>query len=677
MLSPPRLLGLLLGLFLVARGAVPDPPFTPISAIKAMSRVDAGSGRPVQVRGTVIQTETASFVIHDGAAGLFVLRNQLALPPIGREVVVEATTDLGGFAPVIRAERITILGERAVTPRVIPDLAELEKGSLDCEWVEVEGWLRSAQPASPGVPEYSAYAILSSGTHRLNLSFTDTSYAEVQKRVGSRVRLRGACGHYFNPHGQLYGARLLVPRTSDLLQLEPPLSRNTAPLMRIDSLLRYSPQEPPQGRVHLQGVVTYARGGNELYMQQGQQGIYVQYSDRRKLAPGDLVAVVGYLRRGAYSPELEDAETELIGRQAEIIARPISTKKATIADGELVQLDGVLLDYFPGPENTVLTLKGEGAPFTAVLPSPPNAQLLPATGSLIRLTGVVRTTQTPAVGTPFPWTPSSFELRLRTNADLLVLQRPPISLASWMLGGTTVLMAVTLLFAGILWWRSKAKLREQEIQRLARENEYAAITKERMRLAREIHDSLAQGFTAVSIQLEIAKHEMPPEATRAYDHLETARGLVRESLADARRFIQNLRRETMSNADFLVALTQVSSRILRDTGITFHPELTGDMARLNADVENELLSIATEAMTNTVKHAQAKNVHLTCRVAEEFTELRVSDDGVGLADGFSPRPGFGLRGMHERARELNGQLLVTSEPGLGTHIVARIPNGKS
>jgi signal transduction histidine kinase len=667
------LCGLTLGCVLGAGAAVPDGHLTPIAAIKAMSKDEAAAAVAVRVKGVVIQYETESFVIHDGRDGLFVECRLGAVPPFGREVEVEGTTDSGGFAPVIRAVRIATLGEREVTPQVIAHLEDLENGSLDCQWVEVEGWLRSAQPPSPAVPAYTAYAVLSSGSARLNLTFLATTYTELQKWVGSRVRLRASCGHYFNPHGQLYGARLIVPRTADVDVLEPALPRAAVPLVRIDSLLRYAPTEPPQGRVHIRGTVTYQRDGSEIYVQQDLRGVYVRHTDHRQLAVGDVVDVVGYLRRGFFSPEIEDAETELLNRGTELVARPVSVEEAKIADGTLVRIDGVLLDFFPGAKTSVLTLKADGAPISAVLPLPAGAWDIPAAGSLMQLTGVVRALQAPAVGSPFPWTPSTIELRLRTVADLRVLQRPSLSLVVWVFGGVTVLTSVSLLVAGTLWWQSKARLREQKRERVIREAEFAAMIKERTRLAREIHDSLAQGFTAVSIQLEIAKHKLPAGAAGAQEHLEAARALVRESLAEARRSIQGLRSEALSNADFLAALTRSSTRILKDTAIAFHPELEGDMARLGAEAGNELLRIATEAMTNTVKHSRAKNIHVTCRVRDDYGEMRVSDDGVGFMTGADAATGFGLRGMQERARRLNGHFVITSEPGLGTHLITRIP----
>ncbi|MEI6107000.1 MAG: sensor histidine kinase, partial [Opitutae bacterium] len=422
----------------------------------------------------------------------------------------------------------------------------------------------------------------------------------------------------------------------------------------------------------------YQHSGTDLYVQQDLRGVYIRQSDRRKLAVGDFVDVVGYLRRGFYSPEIEDAETELIDRRAAVVARPVTVGEARIADGELVRINGTLLDSFPGAETITLTLKADDAPFTAILPAPIGDWKIPATGSLVQLTGVVHALQAPDVGTPFPWAPSSFELRVRTDDDLRVLERPAISLVVWTFGGATVLTSAALLVAGSLWWQSKARLREQKRQRIIREAEFAAMIRERMRLAREIHDSLAQGFTAVSIQLEMAKYKLAAEATGAQEHLEAARAMVRESLAEARRSIQGLRLETLSNADFLAALTRSSERLLKDAAIVLHPKLDGDIARLGADAENEFLRIATEAMTNTVKHARAKNIHVTCRVRDDYGELRVSDDGVGFTVGANPAPGFGLRGIQERATRLNGHFVITSEPGLGTHLIVRIPlEGKS
>jgi signal transduction histidine kinase len=510
----------------------------------------------------VIQTDVNGFVIFDGNDGLFVQREEGGVPVYGRELVVEGATERGQFAPVIRANKITDLGEADLLARKITEFSELESGLLDCQWVEVEGVLH-----------YSAYVVLSSGTGQLSLSFSHTSFEEVQKWVGSRVRVRAACGHYFNLHGQLDGTRLVVPLTAEVKVLEASLPSAEIPLARIDSLLRDTYRAQPEGRVHIRGVVTYQRGRSELYVQQEQRGVYVQYIDQRNLAVGDIVDLVGFIRRGVFFPEIEYAETKIYGHQANVVARPVTAAEARIADGELIEVTGVLLDYFSGEETIVLTLKADGAPVSAVIPGDVKEHALPVAGSLVQLTGFVRIIQAPAIGTPFPGIPSSFELRLRTANDLVVRQQPPISLTVWGFGIAIVLTSLALLIAGIQWWRSQSKLREQRMHRITREAEFEAMMKERMRLAREIHDNLAQGFTAVSIQLEIAKHKLPAEATLAFGHIESARALVRESLAEARQAIQGLRRESLSNADFVAALTRSSNRILKDTAIGFHSEL--------------------------------------------------------------------------------------------------------
>lgn len=638
-----------------------------------MSKEEATLAAPVRIRGIVIESESNSFVIHDGDQGIYVLAAEEIVPSFGQDVVVEGTSDPGDFAPIIKAEGVTVVGEGTLAPRVISDLEQLETGTLDCQWAVVEGELRSARPPSSAVPCFSAYATLTAGSVQLKLSFSQTSYAEVKKWVGARVRLQVAWLHYFNPHGQLFGAHLVVPRTDEVEVLELALPREEVPLARIDSLLRYSPQKRQQGRARIRGVVTYSRGDAEFYVQQDQRGIYVQNSAPQALAVGDVVDVVGFVRRGVYSPEIEDAETELVGRQETVRARSVSAREAKASDSQLVEVSGILLDQVRRANFSTLTVKGEGALFTAEVPMRDEYTEIPAEiGSLVQLTGVVRILSVPLAGSPFPWEPDTFELRLRNADDLRVLKRPAIGLVVWAFGLAAATTSIALLIAGTLWYRSKAKLREQRRQRLAREVEFATTMKERMRLAREIHDSLAQGFAAVSIQLENAKHKLPPEATVARNHIETARALVRDSLAEARRSIQGLRRETLSNAEFAAALRRSSERILKDTSLVYDQTLEGDIAQLGVEAEDALLRIATEAMTNTVKHAQAKRIHLTCRVRDGYGELNVSDDGAGY-NRSDPVAGFGLRGMKERTLQLNGHLEIFSKPGQGTRISARIP----
>ena len=496
-----RLVSVWLGLLLAGRVQGADAPISRIADLRALTKETAATAVPVRVQGVVIAVETNSFVIHDAAAGLFVqCPPGVSVPSFGREVMVDGVTDPGEFAPIVQAKQITELGNRELAPLVIKQVEELESGRLDCRWVEVEGLLRSAQPYSPAEKCFTAYAVLATGLTRLNLSFSATSFAEVQQWVGSRVRLRAACGHYFNSHGQHYGTRLVVPRTVEVTVLQEALPRGAVPLTRIDSLLRFSVDEPSQGRVHIRGVVTWQGGEGELYVQQGQRGVFVRSIDRHQLAVGDTVDVVGYVRRGLYSPEIEDAEAERGELGGVMVPRLVSGEDAKTADGELVRIEGLVLDNFRSAEAVGLTLKGQGATFTATLPRKEALPHPPAAGSRVQLTGVARAIETPAIGAAYPWTPSSFELRLRTGADLVVLARPAVSLAVWAFGGATALSSLDLLVAGTRWWQSKARLREQKRRRIAREAEFAAIMQERMRLAREIHDSLAQGYTAVSIQ---------------------------------------------------------------------------------------------------------------------------------------------------------------------------------
>ncbi|EDY84680.1 Histidine kinase domain protein [Verrucomicrobiia bacterium DG1235] len=653
--------------------AATESPLTDIDLIKTLSREEAATRIPVLVEGTVILTESYAFVLHDGQSGIFVYGKDNQALPFGTKIRLEGSTERGEFAPSVRATRITVLGQDTVTPLPIENLDELESGTLDCQWIEIEGTLRNAQGGSDAISFLASYATLAAGPKRLHLAFSETPFETVQSWVGARVRIRAACLHFFNSHGQLYGARLIVPNTDSLAILENALPPESVPLVKIESLLRYSPQKTAQTRVHIRGTVTYKNSPTELYLQEGQRGIFVHAIDPPPIEIGDTINVLGFTRRGLYSPEIEDAVIEISGQNQTLLPRPLSVEEAKTADGELVQVEATLIDSSITTDSTRITLKSDNTTFTASIPHLEKPPSLPAPGSRLQLAGIARVDRAPDSGTPFPWLPTSFELLLRSPQDLLVLQRPPISTTVWIFATATAATSLSLLIAAAFWWISHKKLAEQQRRRIIREAEFAAMIKERMRLAREIHDNLAQGFTAVSIQLETAKHKLPAAAAPVRSHLDQASALVRESLADARRSIQGLRHESLSNADFLAALERIAGRVLKDTPIAFQQELKGDVARLGAEAENELIAIATEAITNTVKHAQAKRIQISCQIHEAHGTLSISDDGIGFRKDQPPPSGFGLQGMQERAAKIHATLTLDSSPKQGTRITIHIP----
>ncbi|UJW31513.1 sensor histidine kinase [Saccharothrix sp. AJ9571] len=197
----------------------------------------------------------------------------------------------------------------------------------------------------------------------------------------------------------------------------------------------------------------------------------------------------------------------------------------------------------------------------------------------------------------------------------------------------------------------------------------AGVLDERQRLSREIHDTLAQGFTGIITQLEAARSD-PPEQER---HLATAAALARENLAEARRAVHALRPEALDTAQLPEALRGVAGRWSDRARVPIEVTTTGTVRPLHPEVEATLLRITQEALTNVDKHAAAGRAGLTLSYMEDQVTLDVRDDGRGFDPGGSRPGGYGLSGMRHRAERLAGTLVVESEPGGGTAISVNLP----
>ncbi|WP_207892090.1 sensor histidine kinase [Streptacidiphilus pinicola] len=222
-------------------------------------------------------------------------------------------------------------------------------------------------------------------------------------------------------------------------------------------------------------------------------------------------------------------------------------------------------------------------------------------------------------------------------------------------------------------------------QLLARARE-AGVQDERRRMAREIHDTLAQGFTGIIAQLRAAEHAADgPDADAAawHRHVDAAGRLAQESLTEARRSVHALRPEPLRTAVLGEALAGVADRWTALHGTPVRLSTTGTARPLPPETELALLRTAQEALANVAKHARASRVALTLSYLEAEVALDVVDDGAGFdparAAAAGPRRdgGFGLVGMRERIESVAGTLQIESEPGSGTGLSARVPVGST
>jgi ligand-binding sensor domain-containing protein/signal transduction histidine kinase len=206
--------------------------------------------------------------------------------------------------------------------------------------------------------------------------------------------------------------------------------------------------------------------------------------------------------------------------------------------------------------------------------------------------------------------------------------------------------------------------------------EFAAVLAERSRMARDIHDTLAQGFVGISLQLEAVGKMLDQAPERAKQHLDLAQTMVTHSLAEARRSVWDLRAQALENADLATALVDAAKTLTSGTAVQADFHVTGTPRPLPATVENNLWRIGQEAMTNAMKHARARHLRVELAFAPRQVTLSVADDGRGFDSQNNRLVGdghFGLIGMRERAERLKGKLSVESGEGTGTRISVTAP----
>src|SRR6266481_4789793 len=212
-----------------------------------------------------------------------------------------------------------------------------------------------------------------------------------------------------------------------------------------------------------------------------------------------------------------------------------------------------------------------------------------------------------------------------------------------------------------------------QLNQFAEQSQLAAVLGERNRMARDINDTLAQGFTGVIVQLEAAEDAIScGHQKRADKHLHRAAGLARQSLSEARRSVHALRLDALERENLWEALKGIIKSTTAGTALRTTCELRGKLPELSPIWQENLLHIGQEALTNTLKYAHAQHfrARLICNARGVRLELRDNGAGFEIKD---RHDGLGLTGMRERVEQMNGKLEITSARGKGTKVVAALP----
>jgi signal transduction histidine kinase len=666
----------------------PDPSLrllTRIEDVRALSLDEGARGYPVRLRGTVTyfnETALHGLIVHDGSFGQYVedpLRRE-DIPAWkelkrGDVVEIEGYTMRGGFAPNVRPEALRRLGQGPLPrARGVPYSA-LITGRHDCDFVEIEGVVERTFLSEPRLRTLFADVAIEGGTVRA--SFWDFAPEDLTRFVDARVRLRTNVGALFGQSEQLRGVSLLSSRTSDLEVLDPPPDPFALPIRPIRGIYKYSLAGEVNRRIRIRGVVigqivgrpvgipdfttasTLRHLRHVLYVSDGVSGARVETEQPETVSQGTVIEVAGFPAVTPGNPILKNAVFRVVGKAAAPPPAKLSSRDLLTPehDAQLVRVEGQLLGVVSRATERVLVLKAGANVFDAGLDAARGGVHFEdfRPGSLVAATGVYAYQHGPL---------PSFRLLLRAPEDVVIVAAAPW----WTLRHTAVTVGVVALLSCIAaFWVSTIANRKRQ--------QYQAILTERGRLARELHDTLEQGLAGITLQLEAVAGSLEASPQAARQTLDVARQMLRYSLEEARRSVMDLRSQALETRDLPGAITELAERMTLGTPVRAEVRVTGVPRRLDGSQEHHLLRIGLEALTNAMKHAEARVVRIELRYAPEATELEVNDDGRGfrpdVCDGLGAH--FGLEGIRERVDKLGGTLAIDARPGGGTRVHVRVP----
>ena len=331
----------------------------------------------------------------------------------------------------------------------------------------------------------------------------------------------------------------------------------------------------------------------------------------------------------------------------------------------LVRMTGSLMQQFKTGTEDVLLLEDDAHLFSVHLPLDSVDGLHLREGSLLDVVGICVSTGSLHTDNT-EWRPEAFQLLaasphniiVRTTPSLWTRQRLFVAVA-----GVSSILALCLLWANTL--RQRVKSQTTVIKQQWRRE---ATLEERNRIARELHDTLAQSFAGSAFALESVASQLRREEHPIYPHVEMALRTVRSGLTEARHSLMNLRAAPLESHDLITAIRDSARGLAEDAGVRLHLRLSPP-GLLTEEVETAFYRIAVEAMANAVRHGAPRNLTVELGVSQQVVNLCVDDDGVGFdTAGMPPEKHYGLVGLKERADQIHANLRIVSSPGGGTQV---------
>ncbi len=654
--------------------------FTKIIEIRQLRREDWVRPFPASVQGVVTMVSPKSFVLQDATGGVFVhyLSTTPENSPRPSEVWrIDGRSGVGDFSPVLHVGRATYIGEAPIPPAAKPTQQQLASGSLDAEFVEVEGVVMSVSDSEVKMLTRSGNIDLLMDEN-YPLPTHQMSARDRGALIGAVVRFRGVYRAIWDSTtGSVLSGRLMLGNAT--LSLDVPASEDpfSAPMVRPEELLLFTSHPTALRRVKIKGQMLASKPP-ELFFSDGRRGFRVVARQPPALMPGDEVEVSGFPQLGGPSPVLLDG----LARKTGAAALPSAVKLADKSlpdlalDSTLVEIEATLLSDTMRLDDRVLEMRAGTNRFLAFLPSVKSVSKPLESDSYLRLTGVyVSPTAERALANSDP-----FEMRLRGRDDIVVLKRGP-----WWTKRHTV-GVIAFLSAGLVlafFWvtilrRTVSKRSSQlavEIEEREAVERHRVMEQERIRMAKDLHDELGAGLTEAGILSSLMRNPSIPQKQKE-SYLDQLSGLCCTLVTGLDEIVWAVNPRYDSVADLAGYFSLMSQRFLglADIGcrITIDGAITPDP--VDSRKRHDIFLAFKEALNNLVRHSRATVAHLTVEVAEGDLVISLADNGTGFDRGIGVGLGSdGLRNMEERIQALGGICKIETSVGGGTTVNFKIP----
>lgn len=663
--------------------ASPDgKPLRSVREIRALSPAEVRAHPPVVLRGVITYSEANWFLtfFSDETGGIYLgtVADRQFNP--GDRVEVTGVVAAGHTSEIVTGEKGSAPGIRVLSHGGLPEApaavaARLGDGSYDADWISIRGNVRSMKRVNDRVS--LDLNLGASSFEALICGFPDSRELPTYL-LGVPVTLSGVLGTFGDQHSGVTRTVLYVPAVEQCRPDPEFLETKFAEVPSGYSAL-FTKASPPD-RVHVRGQVTLARPERGFFMRVRENDYYsgslwVQTTQPLLLRPGQVVDVAGHVESMNRKPVLRDALVRVVRQESPPPPQALGPNE--IAGGEyhgaLVSTEGVLLSAQQGLEEDSLILLVGGITVCARLDVQPGAApgARFSAGSRLRVSGVcvMQAPQTSGMGV----LPFACQIWMRNPQDVTLVALPPW----WTMRRVVIVLALTacVAAAAFIWIFALRQRVAAQTETIREHIEQQTLQEERMRIAREFHDTFEQHLVGLGLMLETAQAE-GADSQRVQELLREAAEMARHTRAEARHAIWELRTGALASVDVVSLIRDELSSSAAAARLHLRVEVEGDRRLLPTVVQNHLLRIVQESFTNAMKHARAECVTVRLAFGAEEICLRVVDNGAG----FDPNRvtshdggGFGLAGMRERALRMKGNFAIASAPGCGTEVKVCIP----